>query len=239
MDFPNFKNKHLERALFHAEDFVKYRKYKKSLFPKKYVVIWQRTPLKYFLRKYRGKYKKVPLSRGVFIYKIGNVGIIRIPGIGSPHVITTIEELSALGAKEFISIGTAGGLQKEGFFLIDRAIRDEGTSHHYIGPGKYSYSHKILTNKLGKCLEKKGIQYERATTWTVDAPYRETKSVATVDMEASALFAVIKAKKLKIATAFAVSDLLIKKWEPKFHTMNLKKSLNQLLEAAIDCLRKK
>jgi len=55
-------------------------------------------------------------------------------------------------------------------------------------------------------------------------------------MEASALFTVAKYRKVKMASAFVVSDVLGEKWDPKFHKMDVKRSLNKLIDAAITCL---
>ena len=97
-------------------------------------------------------------------------------------------------------------------------------------------------------MEKNKIDYGRGLTWTIDAPYRETKKeieyhrrrgIVTVEMEASALFTVSKLRNVKIAAAFVVSDTLFDEWTPKFHHINTKKSLNKLLDSAVECLKKK
>ena len=248
MTFPQFNRKHLEEALFNPGDYVDYKKLDSRSFPKKMVVTYQSAPLRYFKRKYAGKYKILRFAGNHDVLKYGQVGLIRMTGIGSPHAITIFEELIAMGAKEFINIGTAGGLNEEGVFIADKAIRDEGTSHHYIAHGKYAYPDKELTKKLERTLQRKGIEYRIAPTWTIDAPYRETRKeieqyrkegVATVEMEASALFAVAKVRKVKIASAFVVSDILGKKWEPTFHHINEKRAWNQLDDSAIETLRGK
>jgi len=61
--------------------------------------------------------------------------------------------------------------------------------------------------------------------------------VKTVDMESAALFAVGKVRKIKVASLFVVSDVLGEKWDPQFHKMNLKKTLNKLVDVFIDCFR--
>ena len=247
MAFPNFKNKHLEEALFHPEEFIAYKKIEISHLPKKYLLIYDKKLLARLLRKYKlrpdNKLNRVLAHVRSYTYK--DISIIKINGIGSPHAVTVFEELIALGGKLFISIGTAGGLQQEGIFLCEKAIRDEGTSSHYEAHEKYAYPDKILTDNLEKSLKYKGLNFKRSTSWTIDAPYRETKAeikqykeegVATVDMEASALFAVARLRKVKIASAFIVSDVLGEKWEPKFHHFNTKKGLNDLVEASLHCL---
>lgn len=245
MTYPNFKNKHLEQALFDPKEFVDYKGWDKHRLPKKIVILYQTSAINYFKRKYRGKYEKIKFVNNHVVLRYGNVGVIRMTGIGSPHAITIFEEMIAMGAKEFVNIGTAGGLQKEGVFLCSRAVRDEGTSSHYVQHGKYAYPDKGLTERLARALEERGTKYELAPTWTIDAPYRETRrevehyhreGIATVEMEASALFTVAKLRKVKIASAFVVSDVLEKKWEPMFHQINMKRELNRLVDTAIFCL---
>ena len=91
------------------------------------------------------------------------------------------------------------------------------------------------------------MEYHVGTSWTIDAPYRETRKeieyyrkqgVATVEMEASALFALAKVRKIKIASAFVISDTLLKEWNPKFNHIDVVKTQNKVMDAAIDCLRR-
>jgi len=178
------------------------------------------------------------------VYK--DIGFIRVTGIGSPNAVTILEELIALGGRVFLNIGLAGGLQREGIFLCDKALRDEGTSYHYLPHNKFAFPDEKLTKKLGEFIEKQGLEFFKGATWTIDAPYRETISeikkyaktgIATVDMESSALFAVAEYKKVKIASVFVVSDLLGNEWVPKSHELKVKKTLDRLIDAGVDCLR--
>jgi uridine phosphorylase len=246
MAFPKLKNKHLLEALFTPEEAVKYNKWNKRNFPSKIIIIYQRRPLAYFKRKFKGKYRTMWLSGShqLLIYK--NLGLIKMTGIGSPNAVTTFEEIVCLGGKEFINLGAAGGLFKKGIFVCNKALRDEGTSHHYIKDSKYSYPDESLTKKLAESLSKSGFNFCIGPTWTIDAPYRETKEevsrykkskIMTVDMEASALFAVAKLRGVKIASLFVVSDTLEdEKWDPQFKSFNYKRTLNQMVDIAVDCL---
>ena len=94
-------------------------------------------------------------------------------------------------------------------------------------------------------LERNNLEFFTASTWTIDAPYRETKKevvhykklgIATVEMEASALFAVASVRKVKVAAAFVVSDILGEKWDPQFHKLDVKKALNKLADISLKCL---
>jgi purine-nucleoside phosphorylase len=245
MTFPKYKNKHLEEALINPEYYVKYRKYPKNL-PKKYIITFQSSTFNYFKRKY--KPKKVKLYSLLTIYRYKDFGFVKMTGIGSPNAVAVVEELIALGGKTFLIIGTAGGLHHEGIFLCNKALRDEGTSYHYIAHGYFITPDKKLTEKLGKFIKGNGLKYFEGTTWTCDAPYRETraevekyskKGISTVEMEASALFAVAKYRKVKIAAAFVVSDVMGEKWIPKFHKFNVRRNLNLLIDSAVKCILNK
>ncbi|MCC7193328.1 MAG: hypothetical protein IT444_11155 [Phycisphaeraceae bacterium] len=83
-------------------------------------------------------------------------------------------------------------------------------------------------------------------SWTIDAPYRETREeiqqhqgdgVMTVEMEASALFAVGTYRKAEIAAAFTVSDYVAADpWQPHFDTDATSRGLQTLLDNAITVL---
>ncbi len=238
MVYPNFENKHLEEALFHPKDFIKYKNVE-GKFPKKYIITYQPKARDYFIRKYKPKKYKIYSLLEIYVHK--DIGLVRMTGIGAPNAATVLEELIALGGKKFINIGTAGGLHKQGVFVCNKAIRDEGTSYHYIAHGDV-YPDENLTGKFAQQLKKEGVVFDYGTTWTIDAPYRETKAevehyrkmgVSTVEMEASALFAVAKVRKVKIASVFVVSDILAKKWIPKFHRFDIRKTQNRLIDVAV------
>jgi len=73
------------------------------------------------------------------------------------------EQLLALGARRFIIIGEAGSLdpevKPESIVLCNKALRDEGTSYHYIKPSKYAFPSKTLTERIAKIFEEQGVKY--------------------------------------------------------------------------------
>jgi len=245
MTYPKFKDKHAERALFQPSDLLRYNGLDRVSFPDKYVFTYQTSALTHFIRKYAGRLKRLDTHSFFPVYVIKDLGIgfVRFNGIGAPNTTTFMEEFIALGGKEFINIGTAGGLKSEGVFVCDKALRDEGTSYHYLPHGDYTYPDEGLTERLKQQLTRMKQDFNIGTTWTIDAPYRETKAeveqhrregIVTVEMEASALFAVANYRKVKIASAFVVSDVLGKKWDPKFNHINVKQTQNKLIDVAID-----
>ncbi len=248
MSYPNFKNKHQEQSLFTPKNYVNWIKHLKNdcktTLPKKYILMYYPKLLNYFIKKY--KPQKIVLHRLITVYLYKNLGIVCMTGIGSPHATIIFEELIALGGKEFLNIGLAGGLQDFGVFLCEKSIRDEGTSLHYAPHEKFAYPNKDLTQKLENYLKKNSLFFQKALSWTIDAPYRETiaeikkykkQNVATVEMESSALFVVAKLRKVRIAAAFVVSDVLgSEKWEPQFNAKHVYQKLNKVFDIALCCL---
>ena len=85
--------------------------------------------------------------------------VLKVPGFGAPTAVMTLEELAAFRIRKFVNIGSAGGLQQDmdvgDIVLCDRAIRDEGTSHHYLPVEKYAYACTELTKNLSTTFERK------------------------------------------------------------------------------------
>jgi uridine phosphorylase len=177
-------------------------------------------------------------------------------GIGAPAAVVVLEELIALGAREFISIGTAGCLQPRCAFgqavVCTGAIRDEGVSHHYAPAGKLAWPSPALTARLtgaltADALTAGGSAPEAGLAWTIDAPYRETiaearsyqaEGVVCVEMEAAALFTVGAYRGVDVAAAFVVSDHLLAedRWTHAFGSQALRDGEVGLLDAALRAL---
>ncbi|RMG83400.1 MAG: purine phosphorylase [Bacteroidetes bacterium] len=255
MGFPNLKNKHAKDSMFTPSEFMAYQKklgkYPKFKPPIGVIFCYDRNLMEFILENH--KTTKVEGFYGE-MYLLdetnGKVAVIGKFGIGAPVVVTLLEELIAFGIKKFISIGTAGTLQKDikigSLVVCEKAIRDEGTSHHYLKSSKYAYASKEMTNKIKKSLDKLKQKYIVGTSWTIDAPYRETvaearqyqkEGVATVEMEASALFAVAQYRNVELGALFTISDSLAElEWKPKFHLKKTKKGLEILYKVAVDVL---
>lgn len=176
--------------------------------------------------------------------------VMRAAGVGSPTAVITLEELIASGVTSFVSLGAAGGLQQTmdigDIVICDRAIRDEGTSHHYLSAAKYAHACPKLTARLSKAIENNGIPAQTGTTWTTDAPYRETiedlrhyreEGVLTVEMEAAAVFAVGEYRGVSVSSIFAISDLVTEDgWHQKYHSEEKQESMRQIFEIALDAI---
>jgi uridine phosphorylase len=172
-------------------------------------------------------------------------------GIGAPAAATVLEELIALGAREFISIGAAGCLQPRCGFgeavVCTGAIRDEGVSHHYAVAEKFAWPSETLTSRLAQTLTAGRTAPQSGLTWTIDAPFRETvaearsyqaEGVVCAEMEAAALFTVGRYRGVDVAAAFVISDHLLAedRWTHAFGTPTLRQGSIRLLDAALHTL---
>jgi len=255
MVFQNFKNKHAGDSVFSPEDFVNYLKKTHSdrifIPPENVILCYSKTPLEYVKEQYRVSREERFTGEMYLFGETGNtVGILGNFGIGAPIVVTIVEELIALGVKRFISIGMAGTLQKSFDFgeviVCEKAIRDEGTSYHYLEAGKYAYASGEVTDRIKWVLDRQGQKYVVGTSWTIDAPYRETvaeakqyqeEGVTTVEMEASALFAVAQYRSVQMGAIFTVSDSLAElQWSPEFHSEKTRAGMEIITRAAIEAL---
>lgn len=134
---------------------------------------------------------------------IGQVGIVGC-AVGASFAVLVAEQLFASGCKLLVSVTSAGQITDNGptpyFVLIDRALRDEGTSYHYLPPATFADAPdlRLLAQVERAISERRGIVVHRGASWTTDAPYRETETaietarangVLAVEMEAAALYA--------------------------------------------------
>lgn len=134
---------------------------------------------------------------------VGQVGVVGC-AVGAPFAVLVAEQLFASGCRLLISVTSAGQIVPVGptpyFVLIDRAVRDEGTSYHYLPPATFTEAPdaELLARVAASVRVLPTIALHLGATWTTDAPYRETEAaisrardlrVLAVEMEAAALYA--------------------------------------------------
>lgn len=137
----------------------------------------------------------------VFTHEGINIGVIGC-AVGAPFAVLVAEQLFASGCEYLISVTSAGQLlatqEPPYFILIDRALRDEGTSYHYQPAAAYSYAPAPLIKRLEGAFEATDLNVLQGASWTTDAPFRETedaiasqreRGLLAVEMEAAALYA--------------------------------------------------
>jgi uridine phosphorylase len=127
--------------------------------------------------------------------------------VGAAFAVLVAEELFASGCRILLSMTSAGQIlpvqAPPYFIIIDRALRDEGTSYHYLPPSDYSVADSRLVELARASLTAAGMAMQVGATWTTDAPFRETTEaiaaarevgILAVEMEAAALYAFAKAR---------------------------------------------
>jgi uridine phosphorylase len=127
--------------------------------------------------------------------------------VGASFAVLVAEQLFASGCRLLVSMTSAGQIlpvrPPPYFVVIDRALRDEGTSYHYMPAGDYSQADPRLVETARNALSAMGMSVVAGPTWTTDAPFRETAEaiaaardmgVLAVEMEAAALYAFAAAR---------------------------------------------
>jgi uridine phosphorylase len=151
------------------------------------------------------------------------------PGVGASLAAGFLEEVIALGCKKFITCGGAGVLDKNivaGHIIVPSiAVRDEGTSYHYLPAAREVKASSEGVAAIEKVLKKHHINYIVSKTWTTDGLYRETpakiqlrksEGCLTVEMETAALFAVARFRNVVFAQIlYGGDDVSGSGWNPR------------------------
>jgi uridine phosphorylase len=134
---------------------------------------------------------------------VGIIGCV----VGAPFAVLVAEELFASGCRFLLSLTSAGQVLPAGpppyFVIIERALRDEGTSYHYAQPSEFADADPQLVAAAASALKQDGRHVFVGPSWTTDAPFRETaaaiesaraRGVLAVEMEAAALYAFARSR---------------------------------------------
>lgn len=147
--------------------------------------------------------------------------------VGAPAAVGALEVLIACGATKVIGCGGAG-IIRSGFdvghvIVPTGAIRDEGTSYHYLPADVAVAPHPLALATIDAVLAESGVPFDHGMTWTTDAYYRETpakvarrvaQGCITVEMEASAMFAVASFRNAVYGQLlYAGDDVSAEEWD--------------------------
>jgi uridine phosphorylase len=148
------------------------------------------------------------------------VGIVGC-AVGAPFAVLVAEQLFASGCDFLISITSAGQITPVArppyLVLIERAHRDEGTSYHYLPVSECAAADPVLLARAADAMQREHLPIHVGTSWTTDAPYRETeeaieaargRGVLAVEMEAAALYALAAAKGVRILCLAQITNML-------------------------------
>jgi uridine phosphorylase len=155
-----------------------------------------------------------------FLLRAHEVGIVgRV--VGASFAVLVAEELFACGCRLLVSLTSAGQIAPAGsppyFVVIDRALRDEGTSYHYMPPSEFADADAELIAAAADALANLGLHTVVGRSWTTDAPFRETaeaieaaraKGILAVEMEAAALYAFARATSARVLCLAHVTNTM-------------------------------
>ncbi len=219
MSFPNYPDKHNLASLLTADELV----------------------------AYRARLRRMP--------KVKPEGVLFCLERGLPHRMRwriPVERAGAMNADVYSVKKAKGKVAVLTSFgggspiVCNRAIRDEGASHHYLPSQKYINANEPLVNELVDAIRARGMPCIVGTTWTTDAPYRETREevmqyqaegIKTVEMESAGLFTVGQVRAVQTASVvIGMDSLATLQWQTPERLDNIMHSLEIVYAAAIDVL---
>lgn len=177
--------------------------------PKKAVFAFLREDVDRYAREHNAEVAARFLSATkefpVYILNVNGqqICLVQAP-VGAPAAAQLLDWLIAYGVREIISGGSCGVLADipENTFLVPfKALRDEGTSYHYLPPERFVEVSEKARSAIKQTMRNHGLPYMEVATWTTDGFYRSTKEkvayrksegCAVVEMECAALAACAK-----------------------------------------------
>jgi uridine phosphorylase len=163
------------------------------------------------------------------------------PGVGAPLAALFLEEAIDYGCRALVACGGAGALDADLALghpvVVSAAVRDEGTSYHYLAPSRLVEADAAVVSLIEDVLRRSGVPFTTGTTWSTDAVYRETREKAslrraegcvTVEMEAAALLAVARFRGVALGQLLYAGDSLAgESWDHRdwVHAYDVRESL--------------
>ncbi len=258
-EIPLRQNKHYSTAsVFSPANLLREARRQKGLAPGRVPAVCVLDPdgdiLAYLIRRKWAKPDPFWACYHTTLYRFPLPGIrlgIIACAVGGPFAVLLAEQLFVSGCRLLIEITSAGQIlpvrTPPYFVLIERALRDEGTSHHYLPPARYARLDPGLGAKLRRGLQGFAPAVERGASWTTDAPYRETaeaieaaraEGILAVEMEAASLYAFAQARR-KPVVCFAHVTNQMARVEGDFEKGEADGSVQslRLIAAVARCLR--
>jgi uridine phosphorylase len=156
----------------------------------------------------------------LYVVDVGGAEVLVVhPGVGAPLAAGMLEEVIALGCTRIVACGGAGALRDDLVLghavVVDEAVRDEGTSYHYLPASRTVVADPHGVSVLVQLLEERGVPHLVGKSWTTDAFYREARprierrlaeGCLTVEMEAAAFMAVARYRGVRFAQLLYAGD---------------------------------
>jgi uridine phosphorylase len=194
-------------------------------FPHKAVMLFMEPEIDDFVAnnecKVIGKFVSVTKEFYVFKTQINNMDIAFVQApLGGAGAVQIMEQLIAGGVKEIIAAGCCGALVEDtegSFFVPTAALRQEGTSYHYLPPSREIELDSVPIKAICRVLENRKLTYRTCRTWTTDGFYRETKEMvqyrksegySVVEMECASMAACAKMRGVLFGQLLFTADSL-------------------------------
>jgi AMP nucleosidase len=185
------------------------------------------TNFDYYLQRFHalcGDEKTTGSAMSVIHSKSADVSIVDF-SIGSPTAALIIELLAVIEPKAVLLLGMCGGLHRSlkvgDFILPTAAIRDEGSSHHFMPVQVPALPTFKIQKFVSDIIVEKGFDYRTGVVHTTDyrfwefderfkAQLYEERALA-IEMESATLFVAGFASKVPIGALLLVSDLPLRR----------------------------
>ena len=197
-----------------------------------------------------GKISSCTFELPIYLVNVRGEEIALVCGVlGSAGAAGQLEELITMGAKKFVVCGAAGTLLPNplgALVVVERAVRDEGASFHYVPPSYEIEANAEAVASILATLKAEKIPCTAGKTWTTDGLYRETEDkialrraqgCVTVEMEASAFIAVARFRGVKLGQILYCGDDLSGEGYDHREFFNQKEIRQKLTEWALLCAR--
>lgn len=160
------------------------------------------------------------ITKRYYVYKVTEDVCLCEAPMGAPVAACVMDWLIAHGVRHIVAAGSCGALvdlPENAFVLPARALRDEGTSYHYLPPSRWVDLDRTMQQRIARSLDAAGFKHVELDTWTTDAIGRETvgqieryraEGCGVVEMECAALCAVARFRNAQFGQFFFTADSL-------------------------------
>ena len=249
--FPHFNEKYKSEAILTPQQFMGFLKekgaYSNFNAPKTLIMCVDRSLFENILQKYKTQKCGAWASDLYLLTDYPSVAVTKL-GMTSSLAVMAFEMAIAWGIKQAIFIGTTCALQKDiavgDLMVCEKAIRDEGTSHHYLPYGKYAYPSKKMQTKFLEILKDMNKPYKLGTILTTSAFFQmkvdearhyQKEGVLGVEMEMAGLLSVAVYRHIDMIAFGTRTDTYANLvWEKSANYKDAKmKALNEFFEIAL------
>ena len=197
----------------------------------------------------------VSVTKEFYVYKTkihqAEIAFVQAP-LGGAGAVQIMEQLIAGGAEQIIAAGCCGALMEDAegsFYVPTAALRQEGTSYHYLPPSREIELDAAPIKAICSVLERAGLRYRTCKTWTTDGFYRETKEMvqyrksegySVVEMECASMAACARMRSVQFGQVLFTADSLadvdahdIRNWGNDFFTAAMKIAMEAITEVQL------